>query len=45
MSVSLYYLFFIVSKDLLKVRDGLMNKDELHDLIEKQQTNICQIVA
>ena len=29
----------------MKVRDGFMNKEELHDLIEKQQANICQIVA
>ena len=27
------------------MRDGFMNKEELHDLIEKQQANICQIAA
>ena len=27
------------------MRDGFMNKDELHDFIEKQQANICQIAA
>ena len=30
---------------ILKVRGGFMNKEELHNLIEQQQPNICQIVA
>ena len=29
----------------MKERYGFMNKEELHNLIEKQQPNICQIVA
>jgi len=29
----------------LKARRTFMNKEELHDFIEKQQPNICQIVA
>ena len=29
----------------MKAEEGLMNKEELHGLIEKRQVNVCQICA